>query len=123
MTVPPGNVAADHVVLFEMVTVVRPVGGEIPEGSNVALDAVKPAGVGRDVGQLDVVGFGPPRRSGICDGRLRPIAIVGYLIGVGGIVLALLGMVRGRQAALAGRRFRGTRPFVRAWPLPDFPAT
>jgi hypothetical protein len=42
-----------------MVTVVGPVEGEIPEGSKVALDAVKPAGVGGDVGQLDVVGFGP----------------------------------------------------------------
>jgi hypothetical protein len=38
MAVPPGDVATDHVVLLDVVTVVGPVEGEIPEGSEVALD-------------------------------------------------------------------------------------
>ena len=59
MAVPPSDVATDHVGLFVMVLVVSAVKGEIAQGGEVALDPVEPAGVGRHVGELDVVGLGP----------------------------------------------------------------
>jgi hypothetical protein len=40
VTVPPADVAADHVVLFELVAVVRPVEREIHEGSKVAAGSI-----------------------------------------------------------------------------------
>ena len=56
VTVPPGEVAADHAALFFVAGVVGAVEGEIAQRGEVALDPVEVARVGRGVGQLDVVG-------------------------------------------------------------------
>ena len=69
MAVPPGDVAADHITLFEMVLVVRAVQGEVAESSEVALDAVEPAGVRGDVSKLDVVGGRPFADATVLPGR------------------------------------------------------
>jgi len=59
VAVPPGDVAAYRVVVLEVVPVLGPVEGKIPDGGEVAFDAVEPAGVSGNVGQLAVVGLGP----------------------------------------------------------------
>jgi hypothetical protein len=59
VAVSPGDVAADHAALGVVVGVVRAVEGEVAQAGELRLDAVQPAGVERDVGQLDVVGGGP----------------------------------------------------------------
>jgi hypothetical protein len=57
VAVTPGDVAADHAGLGVVAVVVGAVEGEVAQGGELGFDAVEPAGVERDVGQLDVVGL------------------------------------------------------------------
>jgi hypothetical protein len=59
ITVPPGDIAADHAGLLGMAGVVGTVQGEVPQRGELRLDAVEPRGIGGHIGQLDVVGLCP----------------------------------------------------------------
>jgi hypothetical protein len=61
----PGDVAADHAGLLGVAGVVGAVQGEVAQRGDVPLDAVEVAGVGRGVGQLDVVGRRPGAYPGV----------------------------------------------------------
>jgi len=71
VAVPPDDVAADHAGLLLVGAVVSAVEGEVAQGGELGLDAVHPAGVDRNVGELtlDVVvpGQVPTRWSAFVD--------------------------------------------------------
>src|SRR5512132_501424 len=64
VAVPPGDVAPDHAGLLAMSAVI----GEVARRGELGLDPVEPAGVGRRVGQLDVVRCGPAADPGVVAG-------------------------------------------------------
>jgi len=59
IAVPPDDVAADHGCLLPVAGVIGAVESEVAECLELGLDPVEPGGVGRRVGQFDVVGLGP----------------------------------------------------------------
>ena len=69
VAVAPDDVAADHRVLLFVRAVVGAIEGEVAQGLELRFDPIQPAGVGRDVGQLHVVGLGPVAHPGVDLGR------------------------------------------------------
>jgi hypothetical protein len=59
VSVPPGDVAADHAALFLVGVVVGAVEGEVARGGELGFYSVEPGAVGGGVGDFDVVRASP----------------------------------------------------------------
>ena len=68
VAVPPGDVAADHPALLLVTVVVGAVNAEVAKRGELRLDAVEPARIEGDVGELDVVGGCPVADAGVSFG-------------------------------------------------------